>query len=196
MTARSGRISAAHAAAAPRAGLGRRTAAFMIDLMFIAMAAIFASYFMFAIVFRISPGGDSESGAWFNFILALLGVAISTLLVPVAYGWVSTASAMQGTPGKSIMMLAVVRATSGEPLSGWFGVLRSTVLWSLLFSGLFLSSLLNISMVLWLVPIVPVVLFAVAFSDHDGRSLHDLFVDTRVIVDPRRAVPPSSRSSV
>ena len=182
----SGRILPADAILSPPAGLGRRIAAFAIDLTFLGILGVLLSFFVFGIAFSILPGNDTENGGLVTFFLALIGLMVLSLALPVVYGWVSTASTHQGTPGKSIMKLAVVRVPSGAPLNGWFAALRAFVLWLLLFSGFFLAAL-GLSVASVLLPLMPVILIAVAFSDPERRSLHDQFADTRVILDPRES---------
>lgn len=183
-TSKSTRIAPADGQQASPAGLGRRAVAFLVDMVIVWVGAMLATYFLVAVASRFAGGDDSEYGGLFAFLAGVLVLLVLFLALPVVYGSLSTSSTMQATPGKSIMKLAVVRATSGQPLDGYYAALRAVVLWLSLFSG-YILAFIGIPGGLLLVPLVPAVLLGVALSRSDRRSLHDQFADTRVIYDPR-----------
>jgi len=183
---KSGRIASADGKQAPPAGLGRRAVAFLVDTVIVWVGAIFGTLLFSALASRFTGGGDSEYGGLFAFLAGVVVLMVLLVVLPVVYGWLTTVSALQGTPGKSIMKLAVVRANSGEPLDSYYAALRAIVLWLALFSGLILA-FIGIPGGLILVPLMPLILLGVALSRTDRRSLHDQFADARVIEDPRHA---------
>lgn len=182
---KSTRIAPADGQEAQPAGLGGRVVAFLIDMAIVWVAAMLVTYSFVAIVSVFTRGDDSEYGGLFVFLAGVLVLIVLFMMLPIAYAWFLTSSTMQGTPGKSMMKLAVVRATSGQPLDGYHAALRAFVLWLALFSG-FILAFIAIPGGLLLVPLAPVVLLVVALSRSDRRSLHDQFADARVIYDPRR----------
>lgn len=191
------------AQSAPNAGLGRRAAAFLVDTMvmgFLLVAALAPSFVIaWDLLESLARNPNlmaeyevSRIDEMIQFTLLFVGGwVVASLGSLFYYGWAMTRG-WQGTLGKRLMGLAVVRVGSGEPVGLWRAVGRQGVL---LVVGAMLSTTIFVMLAVvaspvafWLTWLVVTALYVgVARADQDGRAIHDFVVQTRVIADPRTA---------
>ena len=151
-------------------GWWRRVGAAVIDGLIIGLGS--------AVLF-VAITAPFSIGFFANDTVGVVAVLVGALLAVVCIAVVSFLYApflMARTDGKTLGRMAVgirvVRA-NGQPMTFWFAMLREVVVKALLFgivsSFTFgIASLLDVLWPLW---------------DEENRALHDLIVNTRVIVD-------------
>lgn len=164
---------------APAAGWWRRVGATLIDGLIIAIpAGAVAVMLVLPLLGPLAPGDLFESvGGFLLGLLIVFGylmlVLVLTLVTLVLYGGftMSRPGPRNGqTVGKQALGIRVVRL-GADPLTFWSAATREAVLKGLLFGGvggLFLGipTVLDILWPLW---------------DREGRALHDMLANTRVV---------------
>jgi len=172
------------------AGLGRRVVAGLIDAAILSIGLPIFAYIAVLQVAIIAMLILGVSGASVDGLSIFLLAVISTVLLfgvlPIVYGSVSAASSRQATPGKMIMELAVVRASTGEALSPGRAVLRAVSFWLPVYGALIVLSSAAVLGAILAVLLSVAIMLGVAISRDDRRSIHDLVADSSVIADPRR----------
>ena len=151
-------------------GWWRRVGAAIVDGLIVGIGS--------AILF-VAITAPFSIGFFANDTVGVVAVIVGALLAILCVAVVSFLYApflMARTNGKTLGRMAVgirVIRANGQPMTFWFAMLREVVIKALLFGFISsitfgIASLLDVLWPLW---------------DEENRALHDLIVNTRVIVD-------------
>ena len=152
------------------ASWGSRVGATLIDGLIVGVGAIIL-FFILTAVFSVGfAAGDEEGFA--SIIVGLLLWAVSVAIIALLYAPTLMARTNGQTWGRQVMKIRVIR-TSGEPVTFGFAVIREVVVKALLV-GTISSFTAGIG---WLIDVLW------PLWDEENRALHDLIVNTRVILD-------------
>jgi len=163
----------------PTAGVGqqyvlsgwwRRAGAAIVDGLIITVGAV-AITAVFAAVFSVGFLADDTVGI-VAVIVGLMLAVVAFSIMALLYAPLLMSRTNGRTLGRMVTGIRVIRA-NGHPMTFGFAMLREVAVKALLFgiaSSLTfgLASLLDVLWPLW---------------DEENRALHDLLVDTRVIID-------------
>jgi uncharacterized RDD family membrane protein YckC len=152
------------------AGWWRRAGAAIIDGLIITVGAV-AITAVFAAVFSVGFLADDTVGI-VSVIVGLILAVVAFSIMALLYAPLLMSRTNGRTLGRMATGIRVIRA-NGHPMTFGFAMLREVAVKALLFgiaSSLTfgLASLLDVLWPLW---------------DEENRALHDLLVDTRVIID-------------
>lgn len=150
----------------PLAGFGKRFLAYIIDgiLLGIAFTLIFLPFGGLMAFLGLGAGrglSDGEAAAMaVTGGISILGIILLAIIAPVVYDALMTASPRQGTLGKSIMKIKVIKE-NGEPLNTSEAFIRALVKFV---AGQFC-----------------VLLLLVCLFNKEEQNLHDLAAKTLVV---------------
>lgn len=198
---RRGQIGPEVAADSRSASLGRRANAFLIDAVVLGIllavlvtpALLIGKDMVLDVIadpMKLVFYENEERTRVLGFALAMFaGLSVYTLCFWL-YHAVPTSRRWQGTLGKRIVGIAVVRAGTGEAVGFWRATGRVISYWvAALIMALFVGGLdfvvPGLGTLLFLGS-YPAVMLGFAARRSDRRSLHDIVCGTRVIDDPRR----------
>jgi uncharacterized RDD family membrane protein YckC len=151
-------------------GWWRRVVASLIDFVILLAGAILL-LIVFAAVFSAGPFHDDGDEGWLGFVAALLLSFLAFAIVALFYAPVMMARTDGQTFGRMAVGIRVIRAKGG-PMTFGLAMVREVVVKWLAFGivSSFTMGLANLLDVLW------------PLWDEENRALHDLIVDTRVVL--------------
>jgi uncharacterized RDD family membrane protein YckC len=151
-------------------GWWRRVGATVIDSIILIAGAVLI-LLLFAAIFSAGPFDGDSDGGWMAIVVGILLWFVAFSVIALLYAPVMMARTNGQTLGKMAVGIRVIRAT-GAPMTFWWAMLREVVVKWLAIGivSSFTMGLANLLDVLW------------PLWDEENRAIHDLAVDTRVVL--------------